>query len=87
MGIFNTIVFKCPYCGGRITCQSRECVFYYTELEEFNQDSVPVPMAEDWVGGLVSCKHCVLDFEVTMDEAPPTVKLGLKLQHKKVEGV
>ena len=46
MGCFNTVIFKCPSCGGEIAEQvkSGSCT-----LNTFNEDKVPI----DDAGGLI----------------------------------
>ena len=55
MGLFDTVCFVCPKCGGRIEEQSKagECA-----LAEYHSENVPDYIAKDIEGTTVSCESC-----------------------------
>lgn len=55
MGMFDTVVFKCSRCGGRVELQSKagDCI-----LAEYSASEVPVAIAVDVQGESVKCDGC-----------------------------
>lgn len=55
MGMYDSVRFKCPECGGEVEAQSKagECV-----LGDFPPDHVPAVIAADVIGDSVYCGTC-----------------------------
>lgn len=73
MSMFNTVIFRCPECGGEIldTTKSGDCL-----LREYSSWHVP---PED-VKGLeeeLTCDHCLSEFKVIK---PPVIFVELELE-------
>ncbi len=74
MGMFDTVIFRCPKCGGQIEEQSKagECL-----LKDYNQKEVPVIIAISIEGNMVYCNDCDKSFIISKAVVPQTVSLSL----------
>lgn len=74
MGMFDTIRFDCPFCGGIIEEQSKagDCLL----LTHISEDGVPPEIARSLDGETVHCFRCKGKFKVKSDEIK-TVHLEL----------
>ena len=63
MGMFDSVIAKCPDCGGRVEFQSKagDC-----SLAEYTPDNVPLKIMADIDGEVSSCQKCgrVLKFRI-----------------------
>jgi len=73
MGLYNTVVFSCPKCSGRIEEQSKA----EEGFREFYSSEVPELTAIDILGGLVWCKDCNISYQIVNIVKPNTMQLGL----------
>ena len=55
MGMFDTVMIKCPHCGDELEFQTKsgECVLSY-----FTQEAIPPEIARDLNGISDECYHC-----------------------------
>jgi transcription elongation factor Elf1 len=55
MGMFDTVIFTCPACGGQVEVQSKagECV-----LARIDPAFVPIAIAANIDGDVESCDSC-----------------------------
>lgn len=80
MGMFDTVHFKCPKCGGKVAIQTKGGT---CDLKNYHSESVPLGAAS----GLVSdcdtdpdpetCEHCGVAFVVRAQ--PARVRLWLEI--------
>lgn len=77
MGMFDTVIFRCPKCNGAtIFEQSKagECL-----LIDYNSNEVPTEIALDILGNKVWCEKCNETFEIVSATKPErTIKLWLE---------
>ena len=61
MGMYDTVVFKCPNCNEDIEEQNKsgDCV-----LDRFRSDEVPVEIARDMISSYLRCDHCDQTFKM-----------------------
>lgn len=54
MGMFDSVYLKCPECGSQVELQSKagECL-----LINYSRDNVPLNIAEDLDGRIVTCTN------------------------------
>lgn len=74
MGCYNTVIFKCPSCGGEIAEQvkSGSCM-----LNTFNEDKVPIDDAGGLIGINTICYDCKKTFEICTRNASTVLRLCL----------
>jgi hypothetical protein len=79
MGMFDTVLFKCPKCGKQLEEQSKagECL-----LEDFSENRVPVVIALSIVGNDVYCGDCKETFEVAYQAYEPLKTVPIHLIKK-----
>jgi len=78
MGMFDSVIFFCPYCNEEITEQSKVGI---CELKEYHQASVPANIALDLKDTTISCPKCDIPFLIA-GEVP---RISLRLTDKKQE--
>ncbi len=68
MGMFDTVWFKCPTCGGAVEQQSKagDC-----ELQTIPASEVPAEIAASIEGEYISCRACGEHFKIRV--ARPTL--------------
>lgn len=73
MGLYDTVTFRCPNCGARLSEHSKagEC-----NLLPHDSGSVPLAVAADLEGYDVVCRPCSSEWVIKLD-APSTVRLYL----------
>lgn len=61
MGLYDSVLFKCPSCRTRIEVVSKsgDC-----NLTAFDCTAVPLSIAEDIDGSIVTCPNCGVDHTV-----------------------
>ena len=74
MGMYDTVTFTCPRCEAQLENQSKagDCT-----LQRFDQDSVPVVIAEDIREDTVYCETCQRSWTVALLEPITTVRMRL----------
>lgn len=74
MGCYDTVTFRCPKCGTRLSNQSKAgpC-----DLLSYSEFSVPLVIAAGMSGDDVECRECDRTW-VVRAEAPPTIRLSLE---------
>jgi hypothetical protein len=76
MGMFDSIIFKCPNCGQDIEDQSKagECLLY-----QYDQSAVPLKIAGDILNDEMYCENCKETFVVGAADyfPPPDIKMKL----------
>ncbi len=59
MGMFDSVIFKCPNCSGRVEAQSKAGECY---LNNYEPDSVPSRVGTDLDGDTTYCPTCKRDY-------------------------
>ena len=69
MGMFDTVIFKCPRCGKEVQEQTKvgRCVLAYYEEKE-----VPVGIAQSLDGDTICCYECNGVFTIKSEYPFPT---------------
>lgn len=68
MGMFDTVIFNCPNCGGEVDTQSKAGERL---LRKYLSNVVPLEIACDISGSQVKCYHCNSQYIIRF-ETPPT---------------
>lgn len=65
MGMFDTVHFTCPKCGGKIERQSKagEC-----RLNDYQDYAVPLSIAGALIDSLIGCPKCKNDFLIKTND-------------------
>lgn len=68
MGMFDSVMAKCPSCGGEVEFQSKagRC-----NLDVYYTEDVPTEIAKDLSGQYENCRKC--SFAVRLDIAPRSI--------------
>lgn len=75
MGLYDTVIFECPDCGGKVEAQSKvaDCA-----LIEYSSDSVPMDIAVDIDGWPANCVDCRKSYKVFSYIPMGNVPMGLR---------
>ena len=75
MGMFDSVMFRCPECGNRIEQQSKagDCL-----LHTFESHEVPLGIADSVAGNLIYCENCDSHFSIGYVHIPQAY-IGLRL--------
>lgn len=62
MGMYDSVLFRCPYCGEMTEVQSKagQC-----DLSCYSDASVPAGIADDLIGTTAACDTCGKEFGIT----------------------
>lgn len=76
MGMFDTVVARCPECGQELEFQSKAgpC-----DLKRYKSTSVPPEIACSLSGDTMSCSKCGCLVEITYGGAQSRVSMGVSL--------
>ena len=74
MGMFDTVLIRCPSCGAHIEEQSKagECCLYVYAAED-----VPTDIADDIIGTTIECENCSSVFKILEYVKEPVVTKSL----------
>ena len=74
MGMFDSVICRCPKCGGELEFQSKagECV-----LDRFGIGNVPANVAQDIEVDIESCKTCHARYRIYPRQPVATVQMML----------
>ena len=76
MGMFDSVVTRCPKCHGDIEYQSKagDCL-----LRTYDLDDVPVAIGIDINGDVSCCNDCGESYKILVQGLPPrTVRMRLE---------
>lgn len=74
MGMFDSVMFRCPKCDSQMEVQSKagECT-----LREYEPWSVPESIAKDIAGQTAFCDNCDKQYRVGGEGAEKTVSVSI----------
>lgn len=77
MGLFDTIILKCPNCKGILEFQSKggECI-----LKEYNEKNVSWNVMLAVNGKVIKCENCLKNIKLIIKNLPkkPQIRLQVK---------
>lgn len=75
MGCFDSVYFRCPKCDERIEVQSKAGECY---MGSFDEDVVPVAIANDIQGNSVECGACSRSYVIETNNILSDVRMHLR---------
>ena len=77
MGMFDSVLARCPECGGNVEYQSKAgaCL-----LKDYTTDAVPLNIAASINEDIESCDSCGETWKIVADDLRPPTVVKMRLE-------